>query len=131
MTYFCSQFNAMELSQTSRTIQEIQQEIQNYVFDFNVHQQSLNLDPAADETAVCEGNNMPTFPGLKGRTLSSLVTPSSVPEESAAKDRDRINEIVMLQQVLSLVTKKLPTTRPSDIFWESRCQCALNFLYKM
>ena len=91
----------MELSQTSRTIQEIQQEIQNYVFDFNVHQQSLNLDPAADETAVCEGNNMPTFPGLKGRTLSSLVTPSSVPEESAAKDRDRINEIVMLQQVLS------------------------------
>ena len=95
----------MELSQTSRTIQEIQQEIQNYVFDFNVHQQSLNLDPAADETAVCEGNNMPTFPGLKGRTLSSLVTPSSVPEESAAKDRDRINEIVMLQQVLSFVTK--------------------------
>ena len=106
MTYFCSQFNAMELSQTSRTIQEIQQEIQNYVFDFNVHQQSLNLDPAADETAVCEGNNMPTFPGLKGRTLSSLVTPSSVPEESAAKDRDRINEIVMLQQVLFFVTKK-------------------------
>ena len=91
----------MELNQTSRTIQEIQQEIQNYVFDFNVHQQSLNLDPAADETAVCEGNNMPTFPGLKGRALSSLVTPSSVPEESAAKDRDRINEIVMLQQVLS------------------------------
>ena len=125
LAYFCSQFNAMELSQTSRTIQEIQQEIQNYVFDFNVHQQSLNLDPAADETAVCEGNNMPTFPGLKGRTLSSLVTPSSVPEESAAKDRDRINEIVMLQQVLS--PKKIPTTRPSEIFSESRCQCALIF----
>ena len=117
----------MELSQTSRTIQEIQQEIQNYVFDFNVHQQSLNLDPAADETAVCEGNNMPTFPGLKGRTLSSLVTPSSVPEESAAKDRDRINEIVMLQQVLS--PKNTNYTRPSEIFWESRCQCALIFGY--
>ena len=77
----------MELSQTPKTIQEMQQQIQSYVFDFNVHQQSLSLSP--DESL-----DSAAFPGLKGRALSKALQEAAVGQPQ----RDGINEIVMLQQ---------------------------------
>ena len=82
----------MDLSSTSRTIQELLHEVQEYVFDFNVHQQSLNLDP--DETLTTD---MSIFPGLKG-----YVQPSN---EDNTEEKG-INELVMLQQRTVLQVKK-------------------------
>ena len=70
-----------------KTIQEMQQEIQSYVFDFNVHQQSLSLSP--DESL-----DTAAFPGLKGRTLSKALAEAT----GQPQRQDGINEIVMLQQ---------------------------------
>lgn len=71
-----------------KTIQEMQQEIQSYVFDFNVHQQSLSLSP--DESL-----DSAAFPGLKGRTLSKALAEATGQPQPR---QDGINEIVMLQQ---------------------------------
>ena len=90
----------MDLSSTSKTIQDLLHEIQSYVFDFNVHQQSINLSPAQEDSF----SDLSSFPGLRGHhsnnqsTAGNTATAAADKEHPDTAEKTGINEMLMLQQ---------------------------------